>query len=439
MNRGKVTNVKQLRERAKDAASLVLEVRRGSTILLVPLRCNGSTRNRQEGRAWRTCAQDLRARRYRLRRHGARRAALRRRPFVRVPTRVLANGNHLLVLPTVEVVAANIHDLRVLGQLFEGMDVVINLVGILNEHGAATFASAHSDLATQGGRGDARARVKRLLHMSSLGAGARRRATTCAARPTRKPRANAPRLLDTTIFRPSVIFGPRDSLTNRFAGLLRHEPRRPAARAPEARASRRSMSATSSKRSCARFERSHHRGQTYELCGPDVMTLEQLVRLTAALPAFPATSCRCRISSRACRRIVMDFFPGKPFSTDNYKSLTIDSVCRRTAARALGLRPLDGSRDSRISRQPLNAQSAQTCIGRTDFRVRSRFAFGRDARHSSACRSARGFAPARALPRRTSADRRPAREQALESRHAVEVGGDRREVRVVQPFCAQSR
>jgi serine protease DegQ len=38
VNRGKVTNVKDLRERAKDASSLVLEVRRGSTVLLVPVR-----------------------------------------------------------------------------------------------------------------------------------------------------------------------------------------------------------------------------------------------------------------------------------------------------------------------------------------------------------------------------------------------------------------
>jgi Do/DeqQ family serine protease len=37
-NRGRVTNLKQLRERAKSASVLVLEVRRGNTILLIPLR-----------------------------------------------------------------------------------------------------------------------------------------------------------------------------------------------------------------------------------------------------------------------------------------------------------------------------------------------------------------------------------------------------------------
>jgi hypothetical protein len=38
VNRGNVTNLKQLRERAKGAATLVLEVRRGNTVLLIPLR-----------------------------------------------------------------------------------------------------------------------------------------------------------------------------------------------------------------------------------------------------------------------------------------------------------------------------------------------------------------------------------------------------------------
>jgi serine protease Do/serine protease DegQ len=38
VNRGKVTNLQQLRERAKGASTLVLEVRRANTILLIPLR-----------------------------------------------------------------------------------------------------------------------------------------------------------------------------------------------------------------------------------------------------------------------------------------------------------------------------------------------------------------------------------------------------------------
>jgi NADH dehydrogenase len=36
---------------------------------------------------------------------------------------------------------------------------------------------------------------------------------------------------------------------------------------------------------------------------------------------------------------VMGFMPGKPFSSDNYKSLTVDGVCREDGCASLGIRP----------------------------------------------------------------------------------------------------
>jgi uncharacterized protein YbjT (DUF2867 family) len=53
-----------------------------------------------------------------------------------------------------------------------GVDVVINLIGILNEHGRSTFKSVHVDLAEKVVSAARTAKVSRLLHMSSLGADA---------------------------------------------------------------------------------------------------------------------------------------------------------------------------------------------------------------------------------------------------------------------------
>jgi NADH dehydrogenase len=36
----------------------------------------------------------------------------------------------------------------------------------------------------------------------------------------------------------------------------------------------------------------------------------------------------------------MDFVPGKPFSTDNYRSLTVDNICRDPGCERLGIRPV---------------------------------------------------------------------------------------------------
>jgi uncharacterized protein YbjT (DUF2867 family) len=258
---------------------------------------------------------------------------------VRVPTRRLANGTHLRVLPTVQIVVANIHNPTVLAQLFAGMDVVVNLVGILNEQGRTTFRSAHTDLATRVIDAMRAQRVSRLLHMSSLAAGAEAPSQYLRSKGEAEAQVRvAAATVDSTIFRPSVIFGARDSLTNRFANLLKlSHGLLPLAR-PRARfapiyvydvveAFMRSLQDRSTI------------GQSYELCGPDVMTLEQLVRLTAA-----AANLRCRIIRlpdfiAVMQGMVMGLLPGKPFSMDNYRSLTIDSVCKQDGCAALGIRP----------------------------------------------------------------------------------------------------
>src|SRR5690348_3765930 len=142
--------------------------------------------------------------------------------WVRIPTRSLSHGQHLRVLSTVELVTANAHEPRTLGQLLAGMDVVINLIGILNRSGRATFQSVHTDLAAKLISAARGAKVGRLLQMSAVGAD-RERGPSRYLRSKGEAEAliRASTHLDFTIFRPSVIFGPRDSLTNRFATLLR--------------------------------------------------------------------------------------------------------------------------------------------------------------------------------------------------------------------------
>jgi len=258
--------------------------------------------------------------------------------WVRVPTRSTAGNEALRVLDTVRLIPANIHDPNALNRLFAGADAVINLVGILNETGRNNFQAVHAKLAEKVVAAARAARVRRLLHMSSL-----------AADPTQAPsqylrskgeaeervRASP---VGWTIFRPSVIFGPGDSLTNRFAHLLRLSGgllplARPGARfAPVsvedvAQAFRRALTDPATI------------GQTYELCGPEVMTLEQLVRTTATVAGIRCTLVRLPDFIAWLQAVVMNLLPGKPFSLDNYKSLSVDSVCREDGCARLGIQP----------------------------------------------------------------------------------------------------
>jgi uncharacterized protein YbjT (DUF2867 family) len=260
--------------------------------------------------------------------------------WVRVPTRSPGHGQHLRVLSTAELLVANVHDPRTLGQLLTGMDAAINLIGILNESGRATFQSVHADLAAKLVAAARLTKVRRLLQMSAVGADPDRgpsrylRSKGAAEGHIRAAAAH----LDFTIFRPSVIFGPRDSLTNRFATLLRLA----GGFLPLARAQARfapvyvgdvadAFVRTLDDRACF--------GETYELCGPQVVTLEQLVRLTAAVARRPCRILRLPDALGRLQAALLGLLPGKPLSLDNFRSLTVDSVCSQDGLARLGLAP----------------------------------------------------------------------------------------------------
>ncbi len=261
--------------------------------------------------------------------------------WVFVPTRSASGGEELRVLDKVRLIQADIHDPRTLARLFIGADVVINLVGILNEHGRSTFRSVHVELAEKVVSAAATAGVKRLLHMSSLGADP-------ANGPSRYLRSKgeaescvraAARTLEWTIFRPSVIFGPGDTLTNRFAGLLRMSGGfLPLARA-DAQFAPISVADVAEAFRRALLDTGATAGRTFELCGPQVMTLKQLVRITADTAGIRSWIVPMPDFISVIQAAVMGLLPGKPFSLDNYRSLTVDSVCRENGCSRLGLSP----------------------------------------------------------------------------------------------------
>jgi uncharacterized protein YbjT (DUF2867 family) len=148
----------------------------------------------------------------------------------------------------------------------------------------------------------------------------------------------SPSALGWTIFRPSVIFGPDDTLTNRFANLLRLSGGfLPLARA-NARFAPVSVEDVVQAFKCSLTDQTSI-GQTYELCGPEVMSLEQLVRATAAVAGIHCTIFRLPGFVSWLQAAVMGLLPGKPFSLDNYRSLSVDSVCRENGFARLGIQP----------------------------------------------------------------------------------------------------
>jgi NADH dehydrogenase len=262
---------------------------------------------------------------------------------ITVPTRDPARARHLGPIPSLKLVPADVHDPALLASLVAGQHAVVNLVGILNEKGrsGAGFRRAHVELVRKLVDACRRGRVDRLVHVSALNADADHAPShylRSKGQGERVIREECGEDLAWTVFQPSVIFGRDDDFANRFARLLRAIPfalplARPGARfAPVwvgdvVAAILRALDDAATA------------GEVYELCGPERMTLRDAVcrvrdrlginRAVVGIPDFAA-----RLQAAAC-----DFLPGKPFSTDNYRSLLVDSVCRVSGLARLGIRP----------------------------------------------------------------------------------------------------
>lgn len=256
---------------------------------------------------------------------------------IRLLSRNLGPHYDRLVPPGVELRELDIHDAVALRAALAGSDVAINLVGILNETGddGAGFRRVYVDLTRSLVAACTANGVKRLLQMSSLNAG---RGTSHYLRMRGEGEALVKASgLAWTIFEPSVIFGVGDGLFTRFAALLKLAPVMPLARAGCKFAP---VYLGDVVEAFARaVDDPKTAGGVYELYGPDVLTLAQIVRLTAAQLGLKRLVLPLPDILGRVQGLVFDFIPGKPFSSDNYRSLLLDSVGGIDGLHRLGIEP----------------------------------------------------------------------------------------------------
>lgn len=257
----------------------------------------------------------------------------------RIITRHRERHRALLVLPKVELLQADVHDIKTLKELFSGMDAVINLIGILNEkgHDGSEFYHVHVELVRKIIDACHHSKVNRLLHMSALHADASNSPSFYL-----RTKGEAENHIHTfgqptavTSFRPSVIFGPEDDFLNRFATLLKHIP----FIFPLACANSR-FAPIYVGDIVKIFYNALHDKNTFrkriDLCGPDIYTLKELVEYTATCLKLRRKIISLPESAAFLQAFLMDHFvPGKPFSIDNYQSLKIDSICKTSASATL--------------------------------------------------------------------------------------------------------
>jgi len=250
---------------------------------------------------------------------------------VKILTRRRERHRELLVLPQIEVVEADVHDPEILRHEFTGCDAVINLVAILNETSRGDFKKVHVELIQKITRACLESDVHRLLHMSALNADARNGKSQyqkSKGEGEDAAHAAADKGLRVTSFRPSVIFGPRDHFFTRFAFLLKTVPLALPLACPDARFAPVFIGDVISAFITALKDKVTI-GQRYELCGPHVYTLLQLVEYTAYVLGIHKKIIGLDDGLSRLQARIMQHLPGKPLTYDNYLTMQLDSVCRQ--------------------------------------------------------------------------------------------------------------
>lgn len=250
---------------------------------------------------------------------------------VTVPTRRRERTKALIIQPGVEMPEANIHCEETLVELMRGHDAVINLVGILHSRDvqfpySADFGRAHVELPKKIIAACKTAGISRLIHMSALQAAINAPSEYLASKGEGEALVQAAQGdLNVTVFRPSVIFGLGDSFITMFAKVLKKLPVFPLGYG-QARFQPVWAADVADAFVDSLFDDATY-GQAYDLVGPKVYTLRELVDYSAELTGSKAAILPLCEGLAYLQAGLMWLAPEPMMSPDNLRSMQIDSVC----------------------------------------------------------------------------------------------------------------
>jgi NADH dehydrogenase len=193
-----------------------------------------------------------------------------------------------------------------------------------NHYGPA-FAQTHVELAQAVVAACREAGVKRLLHMSALGADPKAPSEYLRSKGIGEQAALAADDLEVTAFRPSVIFGPEDRFLNLFAQLAAFVPvlglGSPGARFQPV------FVGDVVRSLLAALDDRESPGKRYDLCGPRQYTLRQLVELVCAITGRRRLVIGLPDALSYLQAWMLELLPVQLLTRDNYYSMRLPSIC----------------------------------------------------------------------------------------------------------------
>ena len=220
-----------------------------------------------------------------------------------------------------------------LERLVAGRQAVINLVGIL--HG--DFHRLHVELPQAIVNACRAAGVKRVLHMSALGAARDAPSEYLRSKALGEEAVLAATDLEATVFRPSVVFGPEDRFLNLFAQLTRFLPALALA-CPGAQFQPVYVGDVA-RFMAASLDETESLGKRYDLGGPRRYTLRELLDYVCTVTGRRRLVIGLPYRLSLLQAWLLEHLPGPLMTRDNVRSMQVPNICDNAAAVPAGLMP----------------------------------------------------------------------------------------------------
>lgn len=231
-----------------------------------------------------------------------------------------------------QFVAADVTRPDTIARAVAGADGVVNLVGLL----AGDFGRVHVDGARNVAEAAARVGVAGLVHVSAIGADPSSRSAYGRTKGEGEA-AVRDAFPAAQIVRPSVVFGREDAFVNRFAGMVAKAPVVPVLRAGVKFQPVFAGDVGDAIAAATAAVIDGRAGETYELGGPDILTMGELIRwIAATIGRTPSILELPDIAGAMIARL-----PGAPISRDQWLMLQRDNVAAAgmPGLAALGIAP----------------------------------------------------------------------------------------------------
>ncbi|WP_431469336.1 complex I NDUFA9 subunit family protein [Sphingosinithalassobacter sp. LHW66-3] len=232
-----------------------------------------------------------------------------------------------------QFIAADLTRPETIERACDGADAVLNLVGSWSN-----FDALHVQGAQTAAQAAARAGAAAFVQISAIGADPDSQSTYARSK-AEGEHAVREAFPGATILRPTTVFGREDAFVNRFAGMIATLPVAPVLR-PQAKFQPVYVADVAEAAARALFEPRHHGGRVYELGGPDVLTMAELLRWIAKAvgrdPAFVELP-----DALGSMLATFGSLPGAPITREQWKMLQRDAVVSPGAEglEALGVSP----------------------------------------------------------------------------------------------------